>query len=130
MGYASSQAWEGPQGISLVAVVPPLGVLCRVGVLSTCDIGGSSLVFRLLLHCSCEGPLLIYFWGLISICSRGAPLQAQCARGLLSSSDKGILSSFDGNSSVFVIEGSFLVMALGSCQDALGDPGSHWSFHR
>ena len=52
----------------------------------------------------------------------------QCARGLLSSSDQGIPSNFDGNSSVFVVESPFLVTALGSCQDALGDPGHPLEF--
>ena len=77
--WASLELWhrspfEFRRGISLVAVVPPLGVLCGEVVISTCGIGGSSLVFRLLLCCSCEGLILIYFWGLVSICSRGAPL--------------------------------------------------------
>ena len=76
--WASLELWHRPplkfrRGICLVVVVPPLGVFCGEGGLSTCGTGGSSLVFRLLLHCSCEGLILIYIWGLVSICGRGAP---------------------------------------------------------
>ena len=75
-------------------VSPPLGVLCGEAILSTCGIGGSSLVFMGLLHSSCWRLVLSYFSGLVSICSRGPPLSAQCAVGLLSSLGRGILSSY------------------------------------
>ena len=45
MAYTSSQVQEGTCGSVLVAMVPPLGVLCVEGVLSTCGIWVSSLVF-------------------------------------------------------------------------------------
>ena len=60
--------------MSLDVVVPPLGVLCGEGILSTCGIGGFSSVFMGLLHCSCEELLSSYFRDLVSICSRGASL--------------------------------------------------------
>ena len=40
-------------------------------VLSTCGIGGSSLVFTGFLHSSCDRLISSYFRGLVSICSRG-----------------------------------------------------------
>ena len=60
--------------MSLDVVVPPLGVLCGEGILSTCGIGGFSSVFMGLLHCSCEELLSSYFRGLVPICGRGTPL--------------------------------------------------------
>ena len=78
-------------------MVPPLGVLCGEGVLSTCGIGGFSLVVMGLLHCSCEELLLSYFRGLVSICNRGAPLYVHCAGGLYSSFGRRTLSNFGGS---------------------------------
>ena len=49
--WASLELWHKPQvqegtcGSFLVAVVPPLGVLCGEDILSTCGIWVSSLVF-------------------------------------------------------------------------------------
>ena len=73
----SLELWHRPplkfrRGISLVVVVPPLGVLCGEGVLSTCGFGGSSLVFTGLLHSSCEDLLSNYFRGFISVYGRVA----------------------------------------------------------
>ena len=85
--WASLELWHKPQvqegtcGSFLVAVVPPLGVLCGEAVLSTSGLGGSSLVFAGLLHSSCDRLISSYFRGLLSICGTVAPLWAQCAAG-------------------------------------------------